>query len=255
MKLKMLLSIVLNLCLLGGSLLSQTTVEDWQKKTVADFPDIGIKDSEMNQKYIRRIQELRYSDPTFFKNNRWPYALAEQIKKPAIIPGVENVAPLVRPTSSSREEVEFIAATDVSAKAVKGRNIDTEGVIISAFQRALGAQGSFFVKLQPNLICEFSTATFIEKNRSNLPLAGGGMYYGRDALRFENGAVSVYGSRHSPSVGSLFGPNPQIKMGEILKKGETVTVRGRYEGDWAGQGGIGKDKILRDCTIIKTQPQ
>jgi hypothetical protein len=77
--------------ILGLTAWSQQSVEDWQKKAVADFPDLAVKGSAMNIQYLQRVQSLRSSTPSFFNDSRWPYTIAEQVAKKSIIPGMESL--------------------------------------------------------------------------------------------------------------------------------------------------------------------
>ena len=70
---------------------AQQSVDDWQKKAVADFPLLATKGSEFNRQFITKVQLLHRTDPAFFNDPRWPYTLAEQVSKPPIIPGLENI--------------------------------------------------------------------------------------------------------------------------------------------------------------------
>ena len=75
--------------------LSQQTVEEWQKKAVADFPELGVRGSAMNVKFVETVNALRVTTPSFFDAPNWPYLVAQQVAgvKPAeqsIIPGLES---------------------------------------------------------------------------------------------------------------------------------------------------------------------
>jgi pimeloyl-ACP methyl ester carboxylesterase len=90
------LTIVL-VVLLGGppcSLRSQvqTTAPDWQAQAVRKYPDLGIRGSALNQRFVAAVIERRKINPQFFAHPQWPMTLADELAAPA------NPAPPTSPT-------------------------------------------------------------------------------------------------------------------------------------------------------------
>lgn len=241
------------------SLLSQETVEQWQKLTVDHFPQIAVKGSELNKKYVERVKSLRYSSPSFFSDPRWPYTVAEQITKKSLIPGIEDV---VIPTPHSRNStsgslqrsvyisgggrVDITPAPEVATKGTAGQMICVEGVIVKSMLPGLSVQDRFYLQLKPNLICEFMVAQFFTRSSRGLGNLGYDYApYSQLKLRFISGAISVYG----PRSGSYDDRNSVIKVGDILKPGEKVVIYGRLEGN--GSVGIDKGLMIRDCALVR----
>lgn len=237
---------------------SQESVEDWQKKVVADFPEIGVKGSELNTKYIQKVQSLRSSTPTFFRDPRWPYTIAEQITREPIIPGLEAVTipaqgtSLVRPQMGNPQmatvpgagRVELVPAAEAADKGTPGQMICLQGIVAKNFQSTLSDQKFFYVRLQPGVICEFASESFFTRSGRGIPGLG---YLGGSAahkLRFEDGAIFIYGPRGPGSAER----NSIMKIGEIFKPGEMVKVYGRYEG--SGAVGLDKGILVRDCSLL-----
>ena len=59
----------------------QVTVADWQRKAVADFPDLAVSDSKLNREYVSRYNQLKTSNPSFFAAPKWPYTLAQIVSQ------------------------------------------------------------------------------------------------------------------------------------------------------------------------------
>ncbi|MCE9518459.1 MAG: hypothetical protein K8R87_02665 [Verrucomicrobia bacterium] len=254
------LCVLLAFCFCRQSLFSQDTVEQWQKLTVEDFPQIAVKGSELNLKYVQRVKTLRDTDPSFFRDPRWPYAVAEQITAKSLIPGIEDVViPPSRTSSSSMRssstggvytpsgtKVDVIAAKDVATKGVVGQMICVQGVIAKTMLPGLAVQDRFYLQLKPDLLCEFMVASFFTRSGRSMSDQGyDHMNYSQLKLRFLSGSIFVYGPRSR----SYEDRNSVVKLGEILKAGEMVYIYGRLEG--SGSVGIDKGLMIRDCLLLK----
>lgn len=276
MKLSAASAIVFTSFLISAPAFSQTTVEDWQQRTVVEYPDIGVKDSEQNKRYVAKIKQLQRADPAFFKNPKWPYLVAEQISRAPIIPGLENVTPTAPPSrtnplveetpfnngSNLRKEAVFIAAVELHEKAAKGDIVETEGVITKAFQR-VGNPDKFYLKLEPDIICEFSTTKFKESGSKVFDKHLHDSAFSKYTAKVDNGTVSLYttttrnkaaesGKLSTSSLSSGLDTNTtQVKVADVLKKGNKITIKGRYDGDWAS--GIEKGKIILDANILTVE--
>lgn len=255
--------IILIVCLLYGTTAwSQKTVDDWQKKAVTEFPDIGVKDSELNLKYIDAVQSLRVSNPTFFNDPKWPYALAIQVTKKSIIPGLDSVTPVARTrpmgsdarmTPNTRhintpnggnQDVEVVPSENMATDGVAGQLANVEGVVTKIIEPGLSTSDRFYVQLKPDVLCEFMIAPFFTRSGSGLGSLRGRMQsnLGSMKLRFESGAIFVDETR---AYGRYIS---RQKLGGIFKPGEKVIINGRYEEK--GSVGVTKGKMLRDCSVV-----
>jgi len=77
------------------SLFSQETVEIWKKKAVTDYPELGTSGSPMNLKFIQMVNSLKITNPSYFKDPKWPYTLAQEVagvktSPSGTIPGLDN---------------------------------------------------------------------------------------------------------------------------------------------------------------------
>jgi hypothetical protein len=246
MKIKFNLLSALSMLLACSSIVTaQSTQEDWQKKAVADYPDLGVQGSELNTKFVQRVRFLRSSNAAFFEDPRWPYIVAEEVSKKSVIPGLETVTPANSETSRTvyveNQKVEIVDAKDVVAKATKGQSICLEGVIVSTTQRTLSAKDSFTVKLSPDILCEFKVTTFLERNRRSIPDFGHSLYSSDAKIVIENNAVSIYAP---PAY-----KKPSVKVGQILKSGDKVVIYGQYNG--LGYLGVDKGHLINGCLWVK----
>jgi hypothetical protein len=235
------LSILLICCAAGTA---QTTEKDWQTKAVFDYPDLAVQGSEMNSKYIQKVRSLRQTDPAFFENPRWPYTLAEEVSKKAIIPGLEehlepagHASPKMAYVDNQR--VEVVDAKDLVAKGKQGQRICVEGVVVNTTQRKMSAKDSFTLKLSPNIFCEFLVEPFIMRNRSLLPSLGS--YSSEAKIVVEDDGLSIYAP---PGY-----KKKAIKVGAILKPGEKVIISGQFTG--AGNVGVDQGYLITDCVLAR----
>jgi hypothetical protein len=74
----MLLSVVLAI-VLTRSLSAQTTQKEWERKAVSDYPDMGIRDSKFNKRFLELVAQRGKDNTAFFKDPRWPLVLADEI--------------------------------------------------------------------------------------------------------------------------------------------------------------------------------
>jgi hypothetical protein len=59
--------------------MAQTTVREWQVKTVQKYPQLGIGGSELNKRFIAEYLRRVAADPDFLKNPQWPMILADEL--------------------------------------------------------------------------------------------------------------------------------------------------------------------------------
>ena len=63
------------------------TEKDWQRKAVSEYPDLAIKDSKFNKRFLELVAQRRKEEPAFFKDPKWSLQLAEEIAtaQPALV--------------------------------------------------------------------------------------------------------------------------------------------------------------------------
>ncbi len=52
--------------------------EDWQRKAVEMYPQLGVRDSAFNKKFWVLYRQREIADPEFVKNPQWPVVLAKE---------------------------------------------------------------------------------------------------------------------------------------------------------------------------------
>lgn len=70
------ISRVVALCLMMFVVLA--AAQDWQKKAVEMYPDLGVANSPINKKYRALYQERLRTNPGFFRLPQWPMLLARE---------------------------------------------------------------------------------------------------------------------------------------------------------------------------------
>lgn len=145
---------------------------------------------------------------------------------------------------------EIIMPADIATVAVKGKAIRTVGTVTKTIKSGSSAGDRFFVRLDPNIICELLIPTFFTKSGrpfNNLQPPGG--YHGsqqRRSLRFENGSIFIFGEYKG-----YYSPPQNYNLGAIFKTGSRIAISGQYEGDTPL--GVEKGLFLRDCTVIASE--
>jgi hypothetical protein len=236
----------------------QTTVEQWQKKAVADYPELGVSGSSLNATFVRKVEAIKRTNPGFFRDPKWPYLVAEEISKTPIIPGLDQLnlpAATARPTAPAQTapavmvrgagRVPLVAANDLTTTNSNfvGQMVCIQGVITRAFAPTLAARDKFYVQLQPNIICEFPTAAFLDRNSEGLGPAVANL--GEARVDFEHGRVLVYPQKKRYSSQPITGNIAPI---EVLKVGQKVNVYGRCDG--LGSVGLEKGFLIRECSVV-----
>ena len=97
------------------------SVVEWQKKAIQEFPDLADPKSELNKKFVARVNELKKSKPAYFKNPKWPYQLAKTIsaQQAAVIPGLALDGSGMPETTHAQEAVQTKKAAAAQPPAVK----------------------------------------------------------------------------------------------------------------------------------------
>ncbi len=60
------------------SLLARRTPQEWQRKAVSLFPELGVAGSEFNKLFLDHFRELQKSSPAFMEEPSWPVLLAKR---------------------------------------------------------------------------------------------------------------------------------------------------------------------------------
>lgn len=85
--------------------------EDWQRRAVELYPDLGVAGSAISKQYRALYQERLRTNPAFFKLPQWPVLLAREAATkagtPAATPAASAVAPA--PVNPSQEPPEMVA--------------------------------------------------------------------------------------------------------------------------------------------------
>jgi hypothetical protein len=95
------------------ALLARRSPQEWQRKAVSLFPELGVAGSEFNTLFLRHYQELQQTSPQFTQEPSWPVLLARRCAdelrpkqgNSAVAQGATKVAPDARgnpnPTAST----------------------------------------------------------------------------------------------------------------------------------------------------------
>lgn len=59
-------------------LVTVALAEDWQRKAVELYPDLGVANSPLNKKYRALYQERLRTNPAYFRLPQWPVLLAKE---------------------------------------------------------------------------------------------------------------------------------------------------------------------------------
>jgi hypothetical protein len=112
---------VLLLCHLG-SLQGQSTSMDWQRLALQRFPDLGTKDSKLNQLFVQQYSRLKATDANFFSDPMWPMTLATEC--------YDQLNPKqIRPAPMS--EAQQAANLQISPSTVSVQSTATNSVMVS----------------------------------------------------------------------------------------------------------------------------
>jgi hypothetical protein len=59
-------------------LLARRSPQEWQRKAVSLFPDLGVAGSEFNTLFLRHFKEMQQTSPQFMEEPSWPVLLARR---------------------------------------------------------------------------------------------------------------------------------------------------------------------------------
>lgn len=144
---------------------------DWQARALQKYPDLGRRDSTLNQQFVGAVLERRRTRPAFFSDPRWPLLLADELMlaQPAVASAPSDAPQANAPAAVSPvpapSTAEFDAGTlpgacglvsarfrwwsppGVSVRGVlvllAGRNGDSRAMVDQADWQALAARARF----------------------------------------------------------------------------------------------------------------
>lgn len=94
--------LVLLLSLFCVSLFGQTGEKDWQNKAIQKYPELGVKGSEFNSRFLNAYADRRKTDPNFFASPQWPLILADELATPPPVAAPKEIPTEVeQPTESA----------------------------------------------------------------------------------------------------------------------------------------------------------
>ena len=248
------------------SVFSQETVEEWQKKAVTDFPELGQSGSLLNLKFVQMVNSLRISNPSFFKDPKWPYTLALQIggvkpSQPNVIPGLESVPnnPVAGTAPSKANEEDSLDAqklasdfkTDQQAANARyvGKRLSVTGKIIRITPSGNPVNVAFvYLESGAGLPC---VKVELNKMKKYLGKTSGGYSYTDKngfELRVTNNSTLEVRSHETHSTSSYYYyRHSSVQNGDwtpVLTNGEQIKVLGTC-------GGKKLDIILGNADLQK----
>lgn len=231
---------------------AQTTVAEWQAKAVQEYPELATPNSKMNSKFRERVTELKRTNPAYFNDPKWPYTLAKSLDpKAQIIPGldVESLPSTAKPRigipMATQKKMPIYTGQLLSAgvDSLKDQQVCVEGTVKSQYIPPMSDGKTFYVLLEPNIVCQFGTDDFTHGSYYYVMKFGGGGNDEIDVKVQENQAMLYKTSSH-------YSKGRQIKQTKpirpILAPNEKVLILGTVVG--LGNVGAGpKGIILRNC--------
>jgi hypothetical protein len=238
---KRFLSLQVAIAFTASLLCAQETVEQWQKKTVQDFPEIGIAGSPMNTKFIQSVTSLKSSNPALFNDPKWPYIIAEQVanvKNPGqgIIPGVE-VNPQNGPLDAPKIAAEYKGNQRVADAKYFGKKIEINGEILRIVRPDNSTSAAFvYLKTENGLPCIKLELNKMKKYAGTT--SNGTFYSNKDGYEFrvtDNSALEVRSHKRTFNRYPPFAyySHNTIQNGDwvpIISKGEKIKVMGMCSG-------------------------
>lgn len=92
---------------------AQTPAPNWQAKAVVKYPDLAVRGTALNKRFVEEVTQRRKTKPEFFTDPKWPMTLADELSKPVQSPEEQAEA-----AAKAREEAAAVAtAKEMAAKA------------------------------------------------------------------------------------------------------------------------------------------
>ena len=60
---------------------AQTPATNWQNAAIQKYPNIGIKDTDLNRRFVEAVTARRKTSPELFQDPKWPLIIADEIAK------------------------------------------------------------------------------------------------------------------------------------------------------------------------------
>ena len=253
--------------LLSAAAADEQTTEEWQRKAVAEFPDLAVEGSALHQKFLELYQARAKTDPVFFRRPDWPYRLAKECApaSPAIIPGLDalrppgGMPPASPAASAPRSGRTFLQAAQLHDAISSGDNssmdqrLKISGVVKRLEVPPLGRNDVFYVVLNPDVICEFHTDAILSASPAAYGIPRDVTYWWdyyyphnpRYKVRVEPGRVIIM--RAADYRNGKYVNFRDVK--EIFLPGTQVTLEGTCGG--LGAFGVLKGIVMRDCTALE----
>lgn len=86
---------------------------DWQAEAIRKYPELAIKDSALNKRFVEAFIERSKNSSDFFRDTRWPLILADEIASPPVNVSEKNTISPPLPKNvhnqSAKEQDTFLA--------------------------------------------------------------------------------------------------------------------------------------------------
>ena len=69
---------------------AQSTAQEWQAKAVTKYPELGIRGSSFNKRFVEAHIERKKANPGFFTNPQWPILQADELASVSQPPAVPS---------------------------------------------------------------------------------------------------------------------------------------------------------------------
>jgi len=105
------------------SLLSRRSPQEWQRKAVSLFPELGVAGSEFNNLFLERFRKLQETSPAFLEEPSWPVLLAkrcdDELRQRIASPATAARSPTTAAPAGTRESDLPKAAATVAPRTNK----------------------------------------------------------------------------------------------------------------------------------------
>ena len=109
---------------------AQSTVQDAKAKAIQLYPDLGVKGSLLNLKFISTYQTLQRSNPDFFKDPFWPLTLAKECSDT-----LNNGTPQAPAQPAAEKDEPKSQDTDSGNHAADAADAVNAGDLVTLYQR------------------------------------------------------------------------------------------------------------------------
>lgn len=60
---------------------AQQTTAQWQARAIAEYPELAVRDSPFNQRFLELLQERKAANASFLQDPAWPWTLAREVAR------------------------------------------------------------------------------------------------------------------------------------------------------------------------------